>query len=95
MQENNYTEGNQIFEKKANNRTVMLLANKQAIQSLLNERKPFNYLRKYFEISSEAMQIGLFNLFYFQTAKQVTNIFIYSQQTIANYIYRNYKLSVK
>lgn len=95
MQENDYTEGDQIFEKKTNSRTVMLLANKQAIQSLLNEKKPFNYLRKYFEISSEAIQIVLFNLFYFQTAKQVTNIFIYSQQTIANYIYKNYQLNIK
>ena len=73
----------------------MLLENKQAIQSLLNERNPFNYLRKYFEISSETMQIGLFNLFYFPTAKQVKNIFIYSQQTIANYIYKNYQLNIK
>ncbi|WP_099045210.1 hypothetical protein [Leuconostoc citreum] len=73
----------------------MLLENKQAIQSLLNERNPFNYLRKYFEISSEPMQIGLFNLFYFPTDKQVKNSFIYSQQTIANYIYKNYQLNIK
>ena len=49
----------------------MLLANKKAIQSLLNERKPFNHLCKYFGISNQAMRIRLFNLFYFQTAKQV------------------------
>ena len=27
--------------------------------------------------------------------KEAKNIFIYSQQTIANYIYKNYKLSIK
>ena len=48
------------------------------------------------------MRIRLFNLFYFQTAKQVIeeekqvkNIFTYSQQTIANYIYKNYQLNIK
>lgn len=38
MQENDYTEEDQIFEKEANNMAGMLLANKKAIQSLLNER---------------------------------------------------------
>ena len=102
MQENDYTEEDQIFEKEANNMAGMLLANKKAIQSLLNERKPFNYLCKYFGIRNQAMRIRLFNLFYFQTAKQVieeekqvNNIFIYSQQTIANYIYKNYQLNIK
>ena len=102
MQENDYNEENQFFEKEAKNMADMLLANKKAIHSLLNERKPFNYLCKYFGISNQAMRIRLFNLVYFQTAKQVIeeekevkNIFIYSQQTIANYIYKNYKLSIK
>lgn len=102
MQENNYTEGDQIFEKETNNMAGMLLANKKAIQSLLNERKPFNYLCKCFGISNQAIRIRLFNLFYFQTTKQVLeeekqvkNIFIYSQQTIANYIYKNYQLNIK
>jgi len=102
MQENDYTEEDQIIEKEANSMAGMLLANKKAIQSLLNERKPFNYLCKYFGISNQAMWIRLLNLFYFQTAKQVIeeekevkNIYIYSQQTIANYIYKNYQLNIK
>lgn len=102
MQENDYTEEDQLFEKEANNMAGMLLANKKAIQSLLNERKPFNYLCKYFGIRNQAMRIRLFNLFYFQTAKQVIeeekevkNIYIYSQQTITNYIYKNYQLNIK
>ena len=55
-------------------------------QLLLDDRKPFNYLRNSFGISNQAMCIRLFNLFYFQTAKQVfeeekqvKNIFIFSQ----------------
>ena len=71
MQENDYNEENQFCEKEAKNMADMLLANKKAIQSLLNERKPFNNLCKYFGINNQTMRIRLFNLFYFQTAKQV------------------------
>ena len=49
----------------------ILLANKKSTQLLLDDRKPFNYLRNSFGISNQAMCIRLFNLFYFQTAKQV------------------------
>ncbi|WP_237049529.1 hypothetical protein [Leuconostoc lactis] len=70
---------------EANNMASVLLANKKSIQLLLNERKPFNYLCKSSGISNHAMCICLFNLFYFQTAKQVfeegkqvKNIFILS-----------------
>lgn len=102
MQENDYTEEDLIIEKEANMMAGMLLANKKAVQSLLNERKPFNYLCKYFGISKSALKIRLFNLIYFQTAKEILNeektindLYAYTNKIINNYIYNNYKLTIK
>ncbi|MCT3070024.1 ImmA/IrrE family metallo-endopeptidase [Leuconostoc citreum] len=101
IQENDYTEEDKIFEKEANIMAGMLLANKKAIQTLLDDRKPFNYLCKYFGISKTALKIRLFNLFYFQTLEQILNeekeikdLYAYSHKTINNYIYYNYKLTI-
>lgn len=101
MQENDYSEEDQIFEKEANNMAGMLLTNKKALKSLLNDRKPFNYLCKYFGISKQALKIRLFSLIYFQTAKhifneekEIENLYSYSNKCVNNYIYDNYKLTI-
>lgn len=101
MQENDYSENDKQNEKEANMMAGMLLANKKAIQSLLDDRKPFIYLCKYFGISKPALKIRLFNLFYFQTLeqvikeeKQIEDLYAYSHKTINNYIYYNYKLTI-
>lgn len=101
MQENDYSEEDLIIEKEANTLAGMLLTNKKALQSLLNERKPYNYLCKYFGISKTALKIRLFNLIYFQTMqqilneeKEIENLYAYSKKTIDNYIYYNYKLTI-
>ncbi len=101
IQENDYSEEDQIIENEANMMASMLLTNKKALKSLLNDRKPFNYLCKYFGISKQALKIRLFSLIYFQTAKhilneekEIENLYSYSNKCVNNYIYDNYKLTI-
>ncbi|WP_349585379.1 ImmA/IrrE family metallo-endopeptidase [Leuconostoc citreum] len=100
--ENEYSEEDLIKEKEANMLAGMLLINKKILITLLHEKKPFNYLKKYFNVSAKALDTALFNHFYFQTIAQILNEekaidkpYIYCRKTINNYRYNNHQLIIK
>ncbi|WP_349535529.1 ImmA/IrrE family metallo-endopeptidase [Leuconostoc citreum] len=102
MNENNYSEADLIKEREANMLAGMLLINKKILIQLLHDRKPFNYLKKYFNVSTQALDKSLFNHFYFQTIAQILNEekaidkpYIYCRKTINNYRYNNHQLIIK